>query len=62
MRLTRYLHVILFVGFVNWAVPATAQGSVEAFYKGRTVTIIAGSAAGGGIDVDLRPSISSSFG
>ena len=34
--------------------PAGAQESPESFYKGRTVTIIAGSAAGGGIDIYAR--------
>lgn len=33
---------------------ASAQESVAAFYKGRTMTILAGSSAGGGVDVYAR--------
>jgi tripartite-type tricarboxylate transporter receptor subunit TctC len=36
------------------AAPVRAQETAESFYKGRTVTIIAGSAAGGGIDIYAR--------
>lgn len=50
----RWLHAIALGALVMQAPAASAQDSAEAFYKGRNVTIIAGSAAGGGIDIYAR--------
>ena len=36
------------------ATPATAQDSVALFYKGRQVTVLVGSSAGGGYDIYAR--------
>ena len=42
------------LGALAFCVPAQAQDSVAAFYKGKTVSIIAGSSAGGGVDIYAR--------
>ena len=42
------------VASVQAGAPAQAQDGVAAFYKGKTVTILAGSSAGGGVDVYAR--------
>ena len=44
---------LIAAGFIAIA-PATAQTSVEQFYRGKTVTIFVGSAAGGGYDLYAR--------
>lgn len=54
MRHRSWLQAIALGALVVQAWSASAQESADAFYKGRNVTIIAGSAAGGGIDIYAR--------
>ena len=44
----------LIMAFAMAASPAAAQDQVAQFYKGRTVTVIVGSSAGGGYDIYAR--------
>lgn len=37
-----------------WALPAAAQGAVAQFYRGKTLTIVVGTSAGGGYDTYAR--------
>ena len=37
-----------------WALPVAAQDAVAQFYRGKTVTIVVGSSAGGGYDTYAR--------
>ena len=51
-----YFHLLYTTGLSALAISTAPLGAQETdtFYKGRTVTIIAGSAAGGGIDIYAR--------
>lgn len=53
MRMTALLATCVLTAVAS-ALPAHAQDAVAAFYKGKTITIIAGSSAGGGVDVYAR--------
>ena len=49
-RLSHAVGFSLFAAVFGAAVPATAQDAVAQFYKGKTVYVVIGSAAGGGFD------------